>query len=85
MGGLRYLMAVGVCVGTWFVPPMLMEAANGIDHSDQAFGRVLVAALGSCVSGPLLAWWFLVTTRKAPSVGEIAREKTRREAEQDQR
>jgi hypothetical protein len=80
IGAWRYLVAVMICVGTWFVPPMLMEAANGIDHSDQAFGRVLATALGSCVSGPLLAWLFLAITRKAPTIGDIAREKARREA-----
>jgi hypothetical protein len=30
------------------------------------------------VSGPLLAWLFLAVTRKAPTIGDIARETARR-------
>ena len=54
----RWGAAILACLGVWIVPVLLVQAANGIDNSDQAFGRVLLAVL---ICGPLgLAVGYLV-------------------------
>ena len=76
---IRHVIALAICVGTWIVPALLVEAANGIDRSDQALGRVFVTLLVSFAMGPVLAWLFLRMTHKR-TIGDIARERARREA-----
>lgn len=54
----RWGAAILACLAVWVVPVLLVQAANGVDNSDQAFGRVLLAVL---LCGPLgLAVGYLV-------------------------